>query len=408
VIPKPLASVTKQDIDELVANKVREGLTLEYKEALPGNSDSECKEFLADVCSFANSAGGDIVYGVSEARDTGEPPTGEPGEAVGLSRIIFDQEQLRLLSRIHDGIEPGIHGVQVHPVDGFPNGLVIVLRIPKSGNPPHMVTYKGLSRFFARTSGGKHQMDYDEIRAAFAMSAALADNINQLRDGRIQKIMNDETPVRLTRTPRVILHLIPFSAVSLGFRLDAARFAAHDRHLLPIQRSLKGTRSRFNLDGLLIYSSPDDKSEAWDYCQAFRSGMIEAVDAEMLMPPSKDGRKTFEARFLEDNVIESLKYYLSVWERLQVPLPGVVFLSLLWADGWEIDPGPTCSHPRVATPIDRSPITFPEAVINEFDIDVAAALRPVFDGLWNAAGWPRSPNYDDDGNRIPNPSGHAR
>ena len=32
-----------------------------------------------------------------------------------------------------------------------------------------MVTYKGTSRFFARNSAGKYQLDVQEIRAAFRM-----------------------------------------------------------------------------------------------------------------------------------------------------------------------------------------------------------------------------------------------
>lgn len=46
-------------IEDHVARKVQETRTLEYKENLPGHG--EAKEFLADVSSFANAVGGDIV-----------------------------------------------------------------------------------------------------------------------------------------------------------------------------------------------------------------------------------------------------------------------------------------------------------------------------------------------------------
>ena len=60
---KPLDQIEERDLQELLAGQVSEHKTLEYKLALPGNSDSERKEFLADVSSFANAAGGDLIYG---------------------------------------------------------------------------------------------------------------------------------------------------------------------------------------------------------------------------------------------------------------------------------------------------------------------------------------------------------
>ena len=80
MIPKRFEDITKADIDALVANAVAEGRTIEYKRELPGNSDEDKREFLADVSSFANGAGGDIIYGVEEDK-------GVPTAASGLPSI---------------------------------------------------------------------------------------------------------------------------------------------------------------------------------------------------------------------------------------------------------------------------------------------------------------------------------
>lgn len=48
------------------SNAVSEGRTIDYKRELPGNSDGDKKEFLADVSSFANTSGGDLILGVDE------------------------------------------------------------------------------------------------------------------------------------------------------------------------------------------------------------------------------------------------------------------------------------------------------------------------------------------------------
>src|SRR5260370_35585410 len=74
---KSLDSIEESDLQALIDNQVPEGKTIEYKKALPGNSDGDKKEFLADVSSFANAAGGDLIFGIRE-------DSGVPGDLFGL------------------------------------------------------------------------------------------------------------------------------------------------------------------------------------------------------------------------------------------------------------------------------------------------------------------------------------
>jgi hypothetical protein len=48
-------NLSEDDVAELVAGQVPEGLRIEYKRELYGNSDSERREFLKDVSAFANA-----------------------------------------------------------------------------------------------------------------------------------------------------------------------------------------------------------------------------------------------------------------------------------------------------------------------------------------------------------------
>ena len=63
MIQKKLEEIAEADLDNPLANGVSEGKTIDYKRSLPGNSDGEKKEFLANVSSFANTAGGDFWMG---------------------------------------------------------------------------------------------------------------------------------------------------------------------------------------------------------------------------------------------------------------------------------------------------------------------------------------------------------
>jgi hypothetical protein len=99
-----------------------------------------------------------MLFGVVAKKDAKGETTGEPDSIPGLAGVSTDQAILRLDSIIRDGIGPRIPGIHIRPIDGFPTGPVLLLRIPKSYAAPHMVTFKNLSRFFSRTSNGKYQL----------------------------------------------------------------------------------------------------------------------------------------------------------------------------------------------------------------------------------------------------------
>jgi hypothetical protein len=65
---------TVDDLEKLIAGAVEESLTLDYKasDAL-GTDDRKRNELCKDVTSFANAAGGQIVYGIVEDKHI---PTG--------------------------------------------------------------------------------------------------------------------------------------------------------------------------------------------------------------------------------------------------------------------------------------------------------------------------------------------
>jgi hypothetical protein len=61
MMPEPIIEISESYIFHLQNSGVQEGKTLEYKRELPGGSDQDKREFLADVSSFANTEGGDII-----------------------------------------------------------------------------------------------------------------------------------------------------------------------------------------------------------------------------------------------------------------------------------------------------------------------------------------------------------
>jgi hypothetical protein len=101
---KPLDQIRMADLEDLISNQVAERRTLDYKGTLPGKADSDKKEFLRDVSSFANTAGGHLIYGMTEREGI---PCGTPGVALANP----DAERSRLENLLRDGIRPRISGV---------------------------------------------------------------------------------------------------------------------------------------------------------------------------------------------------------------------------------------------------------------------------------------------------------
>ena len=123
MINKQLNKVDLDDLNNLIQNAVLEGKTIEYKNQLPSNSDSDRKEFLADISSFANTSGGDLIFGI--ATDQGAPKS-----ITGVTVVNIDAEKLRYEEIIRNGFEPRIT-FSIHTVTVSTPKTVFIFRINK-------------------------------------------------------------------------------------------------------------------------------------------------------------------------------------------------------------------------------------------------------------------------------------
>ncbi|HLE28265.1 MAG TPA: ATP-binding protein [Anaerolineales bacterium] len=392
MLDKRLNDIDQSDIDDLVVNGVAENRHLEYKESLPGNSDGEKKEFLADVSSFANAGGGDIIYGISEKRDSNGKTTGVPENVVGLSGMSVDVEIRRLENILRDGLTPRLNGVQLKAIDGFPKGPVLTIRIPKSWSAPHMIA-KGDSRFYSRNSAGKYPLDVSEIRAAFALSESLPEKARRFREERVARIIADETPVPLAHTSRTILHLLPLASLDPAFTIDLKLVENNHNNLRPMGAS--GCNFHYNFDGFVTYDGTPTASSL-GYVQVFRNGVIESTESALLTYRNQQGVGVINNVRFEDRLVNALQAYIRQIQQWDIEPPYLVMLNLIgvknhvitnrvdWFDGIHT--------------IGRDTLMLPDILIEEGQSNFGALLRPAFDALWQASGLSGSRNYDKDGN----------
>jgi Putative DNA-binding domain len=387
MIGKPIDQIVRADIEALVTNEVKEGRTIEYKQALPGNADKDRKEFLADVSSFANAAGGDLLYGIVEKRDADNKTTGIPESVPGIASINTDQEIRRLDSILKDGLGPRISGIHIRSIADFAEGPVLLIRVPKSYAAPHMVTFQEHSRFYSRNNGGKYPLDVAEIRSAFALSESLPDRIRRFREERLGRIVANDTPVRFNYASKVVLHVVPISAFTSRTAIDLNMLYQAGGLSLPCFDAVRH-ECRFNLDGLLSYATPPGEKSGPAYAQVFRTGIAEFVDVWTLAEPVS--RNAFPVKTIEKSVVKGVAQYLKKMVPLDITPPIVVMLSILGVRG--------CNVLQAAlSPIDRDNLILPDVLADDLNVDPPTLLRPVFDAMWQAGGIEGSRNYDKEG-----------
>ena len=388
MINRNFDDIEMDDLVGLKTNAVAESRTIEYKKALPGKTDGARKEFLADISSFANTSGGDLIFGI-------DAKGGIPTNIDGVKFDNADEEILKYENIIRDGIEPRII-VNIRVVEMPEDKRGVIFRVAKSWTGPHRVIFKGHDKFYARHSAGKYPLETSELRTAFNLSQTLNDQINRFHIDRISQITANETPLPFIDGAKIVLHLIPFESVTPGFGIDISPVSSRSLNLKTIYRS--GAHQRINLDGVLAYGKYSE-DQAYSYAQLYRNGIIEAVDGAILRESNE--KKIIPSVSLERALMRSLKEYLELAMHLDISTPMILYLTLLGVKGYEmaVRNRELLIHDEIST-IDRDILSITSQVIESYDTTSQKILRPTFDLIWNACGFERSLNFDTEGNWI--------
>lgn len=261
-----------------------------------------------------------------------------------------------------------------------------------------MVTFKNLSRFYARAASGKYQLDVQQIRAAFIASESLREGVRAFRQERLAKIVSDEAPLAHLLAPaRIILHVVPLA----GFDPAGPRGGVDLTKTRPLPLFGGAYSYRYNFDGVLGYDITGD-GQGRRYVQVFRNGTIEAVDASMLRdgPPARG----IPSIAFEREILKAVADYLRELAAWGVPAPVLLMLSLVGVRHYGM--ATKQDFLRDATPIDRDSVIVPEVWLDQLPEDptpetVAPIAREMLDVVWQAAGWPKSPSFDDAGSWRP-------
>jgi hypothetical protein len=384
-LPRVLSTSTEADIQRLVAGQEPEGPHLDLKRETPGGGEKGRHEFAADVSAFANSGGGDLIYGVEEDTE------GRAASIVPFAGNV-DQEVLRMLDQLANSVEPRLPGVQVHSI-AVTGGAVIVIRVPQSWAGPHRVRTN--QHFFLREGPRKRQLDVPEIRGLFLRSESQTQRIRDFRTERLGKLLSGEAPVRLVAGAIQVLHLIPTQAALGLMSVDPVPYM--NGRFLPVLGS-GGGNPRLNIDGALSVRNVRAEG-SYGYSQLFRNGFFETAKVEQWSgePP----RTALGALHYEENIIQFVERFRDELQRLGYLPEMTAMFSLLGAHQTELGLDRWRYHlDDQMGRFDRPTLLIPDVLLPE-GVAAEVALRPLFDQVWQAAGLLRSFNYDAQGNWAP-------
>ncbi|MBI2282828.1 MAG: ATP-binding protein [Bacteroidetes bacterium] len=391
MISKPLNEIVFADLEALITNQVMEGRTIEYKQQVSLSTDNDKKEFLADVSSFANAAGGDLIIGMKANNGIPETIVGIPSE--NIDALILQMESL-----VRDGIANRINGIIFQKISSYSNHALLI-HIPKSWSGPHQVVLKGTDKFYNRSSNGKYKMDITELRSAFVATNTATEQMRKFVKERIAEIEADEGPVPMGKKGKILIQLIPYSSLQPGFSIEIQSKELYNLRPLGVD----SYTPKYNLNGVINYPVPHTNEKRINgYVQVYKNGIIETGNSEylheymtgQLIIPVSSGLN------YEIGIVDALTNYLDFYQKAGIGFPVVVFISLIHVKDYYVATEGRGTLFK-AGKLDKDIIRLPEIIVNRIDDNIPLLLKPVFDTIWNGCGHAGSQNYDQAGTWRP-------
>lgn len=355
IYDKNVNSVELEDINNLITEKVPEDKFLEYKGQL---DNGEKDKILKTVCGFANADGGLFIYGLEEKN-------GEPQEITGVSLKgkSWDEKKLQIQNWIDGNIEPRLNvKMNMHDLDD--DKSVILIKVPKSWNPPHCVKNRQNRLFYVRRDGSTNSMDYDELRRMFDLNNSLIEKINNFRDERIAKFESENQ-----EKYKIIFHAVPLNAFSNNpVNLEKAQKELENGSII-------GGFYKPNFEGLY-------QPHSTFFRQFYRNGIYEMHYTQY--NPIED----IPLDYFEEEYLKFAEEIIDFYQKIDVLCPIIFFVSLTNVQNHERS---TNGLPRLTKVFDKKrSLLNPHGIIIENKTQIENEVNNLFIPLWNHFGVSRS------------------
>ncbi|MEM9011754.1 MAG: ATP-binding protein [Pseudomonadota bacterium] len=268
-----MSDLTRDFFERFVAERREESTMLDFK----GNIDLATRDaktdIARDIVALANSAGGEIIAGVKE----------EKGVAVDVCPFTIPDDNadaftLCIENIMRDRIEPRLSGVRIDTVPAE-NDFYVRIAVARSFAGPHAVRHGARFEFLRRANRQNVPMDYAGVRAAFLAQPSLLDRIRIFHTDRVNAVRANEVEIPLVEVPTAVGHLIPYDF------LEPVEVLSLEPRSVHLPRS-SAFSDRPTIDGRIAiepgtYMSSSPRAS---YVKVYRTGVVEAVDADFVKP----------------------------------------------------------------------------------------------------------------------------
>jgi len=207
--------------------------------------------------------------------------------------------------------------------------------------------------------------------------------IEDFRKQRAEIIGGPEAPVKLPDGGRIILHLIPETWTEDPAAIyNVPGLKMELRGAAPFGKKRGFGEEQITFDGKI--TSLQRVSNA--YALFFFNGIVEAVEAYYFSSNDKD-LPIYE---IENELFTKSLDYVDLQKEMGVKTPIFLMLTIVGAESYEI----------LGRKLSTGKMNFPPQIITDYEQyskDQATIIKPVFDRLWNAAGFPGSRSYEKGG-----------
>ena len=378
---KSLNNITWADIEALISENIEESQHLDFKREIPDAKHASRRDFLRDVCAFANSGGGDIIFGIAEGTE------GIAAEVIPIKSERADQDIRRLESWVFSTIQPRPL-VNIVSVNNGQGKAVVLLRVAAGLTGCHSVWLEGRRHFTGRRPRSTGDLSMDEIRDLFLGAAALTRRIRAFRMDRLQQIlMSPPVPGFVQGEGIAFIHIVPVDALEAPQRI-AVQDLKWNEWLFP---GFSSANYRLNLDGLLTMMNDPCTS----YVQLFRTGIAEVGHGGFVQQNDSGSERKVYAYSLDNLLIKSCSRFVPRLRALGISSPLAIFMSLTGVEGCCVSNGAHYDRAVSSQSYDRDLIAPPEIQVEGVPEDWGPELRPLCDMIWQASDWKRSPFFDE-------------
>ena len=397
MLNKLLDTVTLNDINDLIKNKVEESRTLDYKRTLSFD-EKGTRQLLKHISSFANANGGNIIYGISE---NGGIPTNIIGltfDELGVKDI--DDLTLKISGKVEMCLDPGIKNLELKKIDIDIDRFILIIKIKKSYIAPHRMRIGQDHEFYMRGDKTTYPMDTRDLKTAFTSSLALNEQIKQYKTNKVYEILDNANNYIKDEKAYLIMQFIPLDAFEMKDRPTVYEIGkmAEKVECHPLDNygshkyDLNSYLQCFSEGNIWSYNDRFD-----EYAKYYKNGIIELVSSG------------FFAKHNDGNNIKKSIPWVKLIQSLQdktdsyidfIKLTGSrepIVLSTAMINAGEFYIPTTNSFTNELKLINKNIILFDDIYFEELPEQPIMLYRQFLNDLFNAGGIYGCPIFNEDG-----------